>query len=81
VLAGFVLEADPAAGGRPRLSISGHVVSFHAATAASSRSAARRLGICGVNPSRCISRVTPEPLQETWNSRPISFATRAPVHT
>ena len=59
---GFVLEADPSFAGRPAAFTSVQVASFHAVTACSSRSAARRTGTGGVKPSRCIGRVAPETL-------------------
>jgi hypothetical protein len=48
--------------GRPGPFTSAQVASFHIFTASSSRSATRRTGTCGENPSRCISRVAPETL-------------------
>lgn len=57
---GFVLEADPSVAGCPGAFTSAQVASFQAATACSSRSAARRAGTCGVKPRGRIKRVAPE---------------------
>jgi hypothetical protein len=46
----------------PWLFASAQVASFHTFTACSSRSATRRAGTCGLEPSRCINLVVPETL-------------------
>jgi hypothetical protein len=69
----LVLETDTAPAGRPGSSTSVQVASIHTVTACSSRSATRRAATCGLKPSRCISLIAPETLQETWNFLPISI--------
>jgi hypothetical protein len=77
---GLVLEDDPGPERRRGASTCGHTSFFHSSTACSSRSSARRDGLCEDQPCRCRSRQTPAIEQLTWNWRPIRVLTRSSVH-
>ncbi len=77
---GLVLEDDPGIERRRGASTCGHTSFFQSPTACSSRSSARRAGLCQDQPWRCRSRHTPAIEQLTLNSQPISVLTRSSVH-
>lgn len=58
----------------------GHTSVFHSSTVCSSRSGARRAGLCQDQPWRSSSRHPPVMEQLIWNWRPISARTRSRVH-
>jgi len=76
----LVLEDDERSQRRRSHSTCGHTSFFHSSTACSSRSSARRAGLCQDQPCRCSSRQTAAIEQSIWNLTAITALIRATVH-